>query len=195
MTTMTPFDLVPVSAFAGLRRPQSNGVVIHEIDGLGLATVMVRKGQGAALASRMRQSFGIELPLGPRLALAEGITFIGTGPGAWLAIGENATNAFSSSLGDAIGDCASVVDQSGGIAVVRVSGPRVRDALCKLFAIDLDARAFQSGDAAVTPAGHIGAVLWRAHDSADSPVFEIAVHRSYAADFWAHLVEAAAEFG
>jgi methylglutamate dehydrogenase subunit D len=190
MTTMTP-----VSAFAGLQMPQANGVVIREIDGLGLATVMVRKGQGAALASRVRRSFGIELPHGPRLALAGDIRFIGTGPGAWLAIRENAGNAFSSSLRDAIGDLASVADQSDGVGVVRVSGPKVRDALCKLFAIDLDARAFQSGDAAVTPAGHIATVLWRADDLAGSPVFEIAVHRSFAADFWAHLVEAAAEFG
>jgi len=157
--------------------------------------VMVRKGQGAALASRVRRSFGIELPPGPRLALAEGIGFIGTGPGAWLAIRENAGNAFSSSLREAIGDFASVVDQSDGVGVVRVSGPKVRDALCKLFAIDLDARAFQPGDAAVTPAGHVGAVLWRVDDLAGSPAFEIAVHRSFAADFWAHLIEAAAEFG
>ena len=195
MTTMTPFDLAPVSAFAGLQIPQASGVVIQEIDGLGLVTVMVRKGRGAALASRMRESFGIELPPGPRLAFAEGIGFIGTGPGAWLAIRENAGNAFASSLRDAIGDFASVVDQSDGIAVVRVSGPKVRDALCKLFAIDLDDRAFQSDDAAVTPAGHIGAVLWRVQDLGGSSVFEIAVHRSFAADFWAHLVEAAAEFG
>jgi len=195
MTTMTPFDLVPVSAFAGLQMPQGNGAVIQEIDGRGLATVMVRKGQGAALASRVRQSFGIELPLGPRLALAEDIMFIGTGPGAWLAIRENAGNAFSSSLRDAIGDLAAVVDQSGGIGVVRVSGPKARAALCKLFAIDVDARAFQSGDAAVAPAGHIGTVLWRVDDLGGSPVFEIAVHRSFAADFRAHLVEATAEFG
>jgi sarcosine oxidase subunit gamma len=184
-----------VSAFAGLPTPQANGVVIQEIDGLGLATVMARKGEDAALASRMRQAFGIELPLGPRLALAGGIRVIGTGPGAWLAIRENAGNAFSSSLREAIGDLAAVVDQSDGMGVVRVSGPRVRDALCKLFAIDLDAHAFQSGAAALAPAGHIGAVLWRLDDLAGSPVFEIAVHRSFAADFQAHLIEAAAEFG
>ena len=164
-------------------------VTIHEVDGLGIATVLARKGQAGALAARIRERFGFDLPAGPRLVGADDVTFLGTGPGMWLATRENGGNAFASSLREAIGDLASVVDQSDGLAVVRLSGARVRDALRQLVAVDVDARAFDVGDVAVTPVGHIGATLWRLDDPpADS--FGLAVHRSFAASFREHLAEA-----
>jgi sarcosine oxidase subunit gamma len=165
---------------------------ISERDGLGLANVLVRKGQGAALASRLQERFGIGLPSRPGRAVAGEMALMGTGPGIWLAISERGGNAFAASLREAIGDLASVVDQSDGLAVVRLSGPKVRDVMGKLVAIDLDSDVFKVGDVAVTPAGHIGATLWRLDDLPAGPsVFELAVHRSFAASFREHLAEAA----
>ena len=170
--------LVPISAFAGLQAPRTSGVVIHALDGMGLATVLVRRGHDAALASRITK--------------LDGISFLATGPGTWLAVSEGGGNAFAFSLRDAVGDLASVVDQGDGLAVVRVSGARAREVLCKLVAIDLHSRVFRVGDVAVTPAGHIGATLWRLDDEPGGlAVFEVAIHRSFAASFWEHLVEAA----
>jgi heterotetrameric sarcosine oxidase gamma subunit len=193
MTVAQP-DLTPVGAFAGMQAPKAKGVVIRELDGQGIAVVMARKGLTAALAARIRERFGVDLVPGARRVGAHDISFLGTGPGTWLAIRAGGSNAFATSLRDAIGEQASVVDQSDGLAVVRVSGARVRDALRKLFAIDLDARGFQPGDVAVTPAGHVGATLWRVDDLEASPAFEIAVHRTFAASFQDHLLEAAAGF-
>ena len=120
-----------------------------------------------------------------------GLSLMGTGPGAWLALSEEGGNAFASSLREAIGDLASVVDQGDGLVVLRLSGAKVRDVLSKLVAVDVDARAFKVGDVAVTPAGHIGATLWRLDDQpASSVVFELAVQRSFAASFREHLAEA-----
>ena len=189
---MSPTDPIPVSAFAGVQWPQTDGagVTIAECDGLGLAAILVRKGQRAALATRLRERFAIELPDGPRRAIAAEVSLSGTGPGAWLASGSGG-NAFAALLRDAISDLASVVDQSDGLAVLRLSGPDVRDVLCKLLFIDLDSRAFRVGDVAVTPVGHIGATLWRLDDTADgSAAFEIAVHRSFAASLCDHLIQA-----
>jgi sarcosine oxidase subunit gamma len=170
----------PIGGFAGLKASHAKGVSLRERDGLGLAMVLARRGQRAALSSRLKESFG-------------DVSFMATGPDTWLAVRAEGGNAFASALREAMGDLASIVDQSDGLAVVRVSGPMVRDVLCKLFAIDLDARVFKPGDVAVTPAGHIGATLWRLEDEPDgSATFEIAVHRSFAASFWEHLVEAAA---
>lgn len=198
MTTMAQPDLAPVSAFAGLQKPQATqpGVVIRERDGLGLAAILARKGQGAALASRLRERLGIELPVGPRRTATGDLSLAGTGPGAWLAAREEGGNAFSYSLLDAVGDVACVVDQGDGLAVLRISGPKVRHTLCKLAFVDLDPGVFKVGDVAVTPLGHIGATFWRLEDAPEgSGVFEIAVHRSFAAGFWEELLEAAAEFG
>jgi sarcosine oxidase subunit gamma len=188
---MTVARLKSVSAFDGAQFASAEGVAIRELDGMGIATVLARKGQSSALAARLRGRYGMELPNGPKLTNANGITLLGQGPGTWLALREGGGNEFALSLRDAIGGLASVADQSDGLAVVQVSGARVREALCKLFAVDLDARAFQVGDVAATPAGHVGATLWRVEDAQGCASFGIAVHRSFAASFRDHLVEAA----
>jgi methylglutamate dehydrogenase subunit D len=195
-------DLQPIltarAPFTGLPTLPTTaaGVVVRDCDGLGLATVLVRKGKSEALALRVRERFGIELPQGPRRTNAGGIAFAAIGPGAWLATSQGGGGAFAKSLEESLGDLASISDQSDGYAVLNLSGPKLRQALCKLVSIDLHPRAFQAGDVAATVSAHIGATLWRLEDGADgSAVFEIAVFRSLAESFWGALSESAAEFG
>lgn len=191
-------ELVPRAPFVDLPVIPSSGsgVIAHDRDGLGIASVLVRRGQHDALASQVQQHFGIELLPGPRCSCAGGIAFIATGPGSWFATSESAGNAFARSLAEALGECAAVSDQSDGQAVLRLSGHKVRDALCKLVPIDLHPRAFRIGDVAVTVAAHIGATLWRLEDEPNgTAVFEIAVYRSLADSLWSALSESAAEFG
>jgi heterotetrameric sarcosine oxidase gamma subunit len=182
--------LVPRAPFADLpvARTVGRGFIVSVRDGLGLATVLARKGKSAALTQRLREHFGIELPQGPHRTTAGDLALAGTGPGAWLATRDRGGNAFAESLMRTIGDLASVSDQSDGYAVLRLAGPKVGDTLCKLVPIDVHPRAFKIADVAATVAAHIGATLWRLEDGADgSPVFEIAIYRSYAANLWRAL--------
>ncbi len=192
----TDLLLAPRSAFAGLAKAvgSGNGVVASDRDGLGLATVLARRGKGAALAERVQARFGLVLPRGPQRAANDAAAFAGIGPDAWLATGASG-DGFAASLRDALGDLAAISDQSGGSAVLRLSGKRVRDALAKGVAIDLHPRAFVPGDVAVTAAAHIGLTLWRLPDDAEGAVFEVAVARSLAGSFWHWLAASAAEFG
>jgi sarcosine oxidase subunit gamma len=184
---------------------------IVERSGLELATVLVRKGKSAALARRVRERFGIELPSEPRRAfarldapvraaagahaIANAVAFAGTAPGAWLAVRESGGADFASSLADALGGLASVSDQSDGLAVLRVSGVKVRDMLCKVVPIDVHPRAFAVDQVAVTMAAHMPVTMWRLADEADGAgVFEIGTFRSFAASFRHALAESAAEF-
>lgn len=190
--------LTPRAPFAGLplRATTDRGVIVCDRDGLGLATVLVRKAQHETLAQRVQEHFRLELPQGPHRAAAGDLALAGTGPGSWLATCEHGGNAFAIHLREKIGDLASVSDQSDGYAVLRVSGPRIRDTLSKMVPVDVHPRVFRIGNVAATVAAHIGATLWRLDDSKDgSPVFEIAVFRSLAASFWHALSESAAEFG
>jgi heterotetrameric sarcosine oxidase gamma subunit len=172
------------------------GVIVCDRYGLGLATVLVRKGGNEALEQRVREHFNIELPPSPHRAIAGDIAFAGTAPRAWLATRERGGNAFTISLNKTIGDLASVSDQSDAYAVLRLSGPKVRDALYKLLPVDVHPRVFKIGCVSVTVAAHIGVTMWRLDDDDDgSPVFEIAVFRSLAASFWHALSESAGEFG
>mgnify|MGYP003576530867 CR=1 FL=1 len=181
---------LPVASATG------RGVVISDRDGLGLATVLARKGNRAALGQRVQERFGVELPQGPYRATAGDFALAGIGPDAWLATFERGGNEFAASLRQAIGGLASVSDQSDGYTVLRLAGPKVRDTLGKLVPIDVHPRVFEVGAVAVTVAAHVGATLWRLEDHTDgSPVFEIAVFRSMTASFWHALSESARSFG
>jgi sarcosine oxidase subunit gamma len=127
------------------------------------------------------------------VAAGVGGALIGTGPGHWLAIGEGGRQgALISELAAGLAGLASVVDQSHAKAVLRVSGPRVRDALAKGCMLDLDPRTFRPGDAATTEIALIGCLLWQVDEA---PTFDLAVGRSYAESFWRWLASSAAEFG
>ena len=190
LTVRAPFQDLPLAGIAG------GGVLVADRDGLGIASVLVRKNASAALAERVRALFGIELPRGPRRSVRGDIAFAATGPGTWLATREEGGDAFAASLIERIGDIAAVADQSSGYAILRVTGPRLRDTLAKILPIDLHERAFAPGDVAATNASHVNVTLWRLADASDgSPVFEIAMFRSLAESFWHGFAASAAEFG
>lgn len=194
---MAEQSLVPRSAFEGLAATApGSGVTVSDRDGLGIATVLVRNGQASALTARIRERFGIDLPRRPQRATTDKIAFAATGPMAWLAVTEDGGNGFAACLRESVGDLASVVDQSDGYAVLRVSGPKARDALAKGVPLDLHPRTFSVGDVAVTVVSHIDATIWRCDDRPDgAPVFEFVIFRSLAGSFWHWLDESTAKFG
>ena len=190
--------LEPSPAFPELSalRTTSVGVVARERESLGIATVLVRQGRADALAQRVRERFQIELPQQPRRRAAGDVALIGTGPGAWLATHERESNDFMLALSEGLGDLAALADQTDGYAVLRLSGPNVRDSLVKFVPVDLHPCAFAVDDAVSTIAAHVGITLWRLQDEdAGAAVFELAVFRSLATNLWHALTESAAEFG
>jgi sarcosine oxidase subunit gamma len=183
--------------FAGLAIPVENGrgVVATDCDGQGLATVIARKGCAEALASRVRALYGVVLADDPRRVCEGATAFVGTSPGAWLAIGRDEGNAFAARLREELDGLASVTDQSDGYAMLRLAGPSVRDVLAKGVSIDLHPEAFRPGDAAATAVAYMGLTLWRLEDENGHPVFEMVVFRGLAKSFWHWLSVSAAEFG
>jgi methylglutamate dehydrogenase subunit D len=173
-----------------------SAVRVMRREGLAFATMISSRRQGRALAERIERIHGLKLPQGPQRAAAGEAAFIGVGPGVWLATSERGLNTFAETLAGQIGDLASVSDQTDGLAALRLSGPMLRAALCKLIPLDLHPRSFRVGDVAVTVAAHIGVTLWRLDDEdANSPVFELAVPRSMAGSFSEAFGESAGEFG
>lgn len=198
--------LIARSAFAGLASTHgacngdgddtNHGVVATDRDGLELATVIARKNCAALLAARLRERFAIDLPFGPTRTASENIAFAGTAPGAWLATRPGSDGCFAAQLRAACGELASIVEQSDGYAVLRLSGPKVREALAKLLPIDLHPRVFKENAVAATVAHHINVTLWRSEDSPEGwAVFDIAVFRSLAGSFRQALEHSAAELG
>lgn len=173
--------------------PGIAGVIITERKNVSVCSVMARKGAREHLEQIARNTFDLTLPATPHYTVSNGIAFVWAGPFQWLAFKEGYDDgAFTHSLRSALGSNASVMDQSDGRTILRISGPHARDALAKGILIDLHPSAFAPGDTAITTVAYIGAHFWQI-DAA--PTYEFAVFRSFAIAFAEWVIDAAAEFG
>jgi sarcosine oxidase subunit gamma len=189
--------LRPGSALAGLAIPGrygrggEPGVIIAERAGLGLANVAARR--GAPLRAVVKASYGVDLPDGSAVRQGPEVSFIGYGPGQWLAMSETLRDGtLAKQLGQSLKGLASISDQSGGRTVLRLSGTRARDVLAKGLPIDLHPRSFGPGGAATSTISLMGVQLWQVDDA---PTYDIALFRSVSASFWRWLTASAVEFG
>lgn len=180
-----------ISAFAPFVDALSVGqgtVRVEEPRTTGIATVMARAGQTAAFVDRAAALYGVAPEDDPRRVSANGVAFAGTGPGAWLMLREDATPDWAAGAATALDGVASLIDQSSGYALLRLSGEDAARLLQAGLFVDLHPAAFPSGSVAVSVIAHIGVILWRL-DGEDG--FEIAIFRSFASSFWHWLTTAA----
>ena len=194
---MSDRPLQAKSALAGLAvpgrygPPGEPGIVIAERSGLGLATVARRK--GGPLRVAVKASYGVDLPDGSAVVQGREVSFVGYGPGQWLAVSETlAGETLARDLAERLRGLASISDQSGGRTVLRVKGPRARDVLAKGLPIDLHHSVFGPGSAATSTISLMGVQLWQVDDA---PTYDIALFRSVSASFWRWLTASAAGFG
>lgn len=170
----------------------SPGIVVREYTDFALASVLARRGQSEAAAAAAQEAFGARLPDGPRAVAGRSITFIGAGPGHWLALAPASSDAIETRIADALGGRVSVVEQSDSRVLLELGGPRVRDVLSKGLAVDLHPGVFRNGDAALTTASHLAVHLWC---SGDAPAYRLLAVRTYFGSFWSWLASSSAEFG
>ncbi|MBE9604965.1 sarcosine oxidase subunit gamma [Acetobacteraceae bacterium H6797] len=164
------------------------GVTIALVEGLSLVSIAARKGQAAALVAVIERGYGLSLPMTPHRVGGARQAFVWAGPEQWLALG---TPGFAAALTADLDGLASVVDQSDGRVLLRLSGPRVREALAKGLAIDLHPRAFGPGQTAISQIAHVGVQIWQIADDA----YEIAAFRGFAGTLIHALLEMSAEYG
>jgi heterotetrameric sarcosine oxidase gamma subunit len=166
---------------------------MRELAGLALVTVIARRNLSAGLYDAVRGAFACELPNGPGATRAGDIQFLWCGPHTWLARAEaQLVPNLIERMADAIGRHAALTGQSDGRAVVRLSGPRARDSLAKLCAIDLHPRSFGRDSVALTNIAHLSGILWQVDEM---PMYEISVFRSFAIHLYEGIITASAEFG
>ena len=197
---MSEISLKARSPFAGLSTPGRHGaregtpgVSLSERVGLGLFVISAGAGKANDVAAKVLSATGLDLSPGPGRASKDGFALIGTGPGQWLAVAEGkAALASLAKLATALKGVATIVDQSDGKAVLRVSGPRARDTLAKGCSLDLHPRVFKPGSATTTPVALIDCVIWQVDET---PTYDLAVPTSYAGSFWSWLTASAAEYG
>lgn len=189
---MADQTLAPRSAFLDWHPPATPDLAVSVRETLTMASFAAARGKEDALREAVRSAYGADLPKRGGRVEGKGIAFVWTGPDQWLAVAEREQGRdIEAELKTTLAGIASVVDQSDGRVVVRISGARARDVLAKGVPIDLHPRAFRPGDVAITHASHIGVILWQTDEA---PTYEAALFRSYADSFAHWLFESAAEY-
>jgi heterotetrameric sarcosine oxidase gamma subunit len=197
---MAEFRLQARSPFAVLLKPGRHGardgaagVVLSERFGLALFVISAGAAKASDVAAKVQSVTGLDLSVGLGRAIRNGFALIGTAPGQWLAVAEGkGALALLAKLAAALKGLVTIVDQSDGKAVLRISGPRARDTLAKGCSLDLHPRVFKPGSAATTPVALIDCVIWQVDET---PTFDLAVPTSYAESFWLWLTASAGEYG
>lgn len=187
----------PCSAWKGIASEgnfgvaDAKGISIELLENLGFATLIASP--SFELSQKLESLLSGPLPDRPQIVSGESHDAIWSGPGQWLLRAKSRRD-FATLLSE-LSEHASISEQSDGRAILRLSGPRVRDVLAKGVMIDLHPQAFAIGDAAVTSVAHIGVQFWRLPDGPNGAVFEFSVPRSMAGSFWSWLTASAAEYG
>ncbi|MBV1705375.1 MAG: hypothetical protein KGQ28_11280, partial [Hyphomicrobiales bacterium] len=163
-----------------------------------LAAILGRRGDPAPTLAAARRGFAIDLPRKPRAVegasgSVKSATFLWAGPDRWLALARPRPTGdwLAAFHGGGLGGPA-LVDLTGGRGWISIAGPRARDALARLVAVDLDPRVFAPGDVALTALAHMPATLWRP-EAGDG--FEALFDRSMAGSIWRALEHSCAAFG
>ena len=165
---------------------------------LAMATIEARKGRAAEVGTRIAASLGLKLPEAQRAAAGrDGTTAYATAPSTWLVAMAGAEETLVSTLQRAVGDAASIVDQSHGKTLLRISGARVRDVLDKICRLDLDASAFPPGRCGITHIAHVAVLIARADagGAAEAPAFDLIIPSTFALTVLEAVETAAAEYG
>lgn len=193
---MSDLSLKASSALAGALEDSRSGISLEVLEGYTAAHIGARKGAHDAVVSTFEQSYGFKLPATGQMIAGGSVSAVWAGPGQWLVFASNSDGRdLEHELRAKLGTVASVADQSDARLFVRVAGPASRAMLAKLLPIDIHARAFGPGSAAITHAAHIGVMVWRSDKPRSPDCFILACSRSYAQSFWHALIEAAGEFG
>jgi heterotetrameric sarcosine oxidase gamma subunit len=182
-----------VGISAPIRPAGTPAVVLGLHNGVALATVMARANKLAQLRDVVLTEFGLNLPTECSRVARDGVSFAWAGPGQWLAAMENAAgHVFETDLARNFAGLASVSNQTDGRTIIRISGPKARETLAKSVPVDLHPRAFRPEAVALTSLGNVGVHLWQLDET---PLYEIAVFRSFAVSIWELLLAGAAEYG
>lgn len=193
MSAVEPVSPLGTALLPGRHGAAGDGAVHIAERRCDLVQVHARKGRADSVAAAMLAGFGVDLPK-PGHA-AEGATFaaLWIQPGAWLLMApQGAEGALAGSVKAICGDAASVVDQTHSRCVISLSGGRASWVLGKLCRLDLHARAFGPGRAAVSPVAGLSCVL---HQRDAAPSYDLVVVATFARSFVASLTHAAEETG
>ena len=127
---MAEFQLAAQAAL-GVDPIVADGVEAGEVPGLSIVSIAAPRGGEAELGVSVNAALGIELPAVGKGIRSEndGTWLLGLQPGQWFAVFECLEPRPLDVMRAKVTDTAYLTDQSDSFAIVRIAGPRSRDAL------------------------------------------------------------------
>ncbi len=190
--TMERRSALAASARA-LQAPGKAGVRLAEIAHTG-KIILRGEANDAAFMAAAETALGMMPPVQPcTSAVAGELSVLWLGPSEWLVTAPPGREAaLAPGLRAALtGTHHAVVDVSESMTIIRVAGPRSRDALAKGCPLDFHPRAFAPGACAQSVLANASIIL---HGIDAEGTLELYVARSYAEYLWAWLEDAAFEY-
>lgn len=188
----TPLGTVAAPGTYGRTDAGAPGVIFRERRDIALASVVCHRKRQEALSQALTESFGLDLPGPGRSATAAGLSLLFAGLDRWTAVSEGEDGpALLHRLAEALGDTAGLADQSHGLCVIEMRGPRILDVLAKGTAADMHPDAFPVGASIATGINHLAVHLWRQ----DEACVRITLLRSFARDLFEFLATMSLEYG
>ena len=181
---------------ASARAPQAPGKAGVRLAEIAHTGKIILRGEAndAAFMAAAATALGVMPPVEPcTSAVAGELSVLWLGPSEWLVTAPPGREAaLAPGLRAALtGTHHAVVDVSESMTIIRVAGPRSRDALAKGCPLDFHPRAFQAGACAQSVLANTNIIL---HGIDAEGTFELYVARSYAEYLWAWLEDAAFEY-
>ena len=163
------------------------GVTIAENPALAMASLSTRQGHDAGLAAAAERLFGFTLPGPGGMATGQPWSAFWTGPGQWMVTAPFGSHEdIVAIVKPAVGDTASVTEQTDGWVRFELQGPATVPMLQRLCNADVE--AMQAGQATRCQIEHLGTFLL-CHEARQA--FSVITLRSGAASLL-HALETAA---
>ncbi|VAW19609.1 Sarcosine oxidase gamma subunit [hydrothermal vent metagenome] len=168
-------------------KAKTAGLDIALLAPLSVASVQARKARANEMGQAINKYYAIQLPDRPRWSGNGQVEFLGTGPGAWLAVWSTNSPQNIDQLCSQTRNLASIADQSSAYRIFTISGAPARAFLARGLAVKISEPEFKTSSVIVSAIAHIGVILWQTDEK---PTFMIAVARSYSESFCHWISEA-----
>jgi sarcosine oxidase subunit gamma len=192
LTAQSPLAGIREPGIHGSPDPDGPGVTLSEVRNLARVCVMAAGNDRNALAKAMTDGLGLDLPEPNRTTQDKTRLVAFSGLNRYYVMQPKTDGpTLTATLREALGNTATLADQSHGMSVLEISGPAARDVLVKCVPVDLEPKHFAVGDAAVVTVNHIHVLFWRT----ELDTYRMMGMRGFARDLYEFLATMAAEYG
>ncbi len=174
-------------------RAEFQGVTVSELPILEHFNIRLQP-DDRDLVGRLQAEIGFEIPVEPNtFVIHENLLCAWLGPDEWLIVSPpDQSDRVEERLVELFAGRFATMSKLGSAqTIIRTSGPRAVEFLCRGIAIDLDPSRFQFGQCVQTVMAHANIMVL--NHTQEEPMLDLIVRRSFADHLWRWLLDVGRE--